>query len=166
MGIKCECDCDFNFRFRHNRCIVALFLTCGFTLSFLSDLDCFFVQVDLDSAADNAVYDSLTFGIGLWSFEDPDVRGKCISPGSVKEIGSLTSQDELYSSFWINGDAYWSAARIVAVVGLAVGFATLVCTRVLLVLILISLTSKKIAIIQIIKVSYTASFLPSVLSFL
>lgn len=126
MGIKCECDCDINFRFKHNRFIIAIFLTCGFTLSFLSDLDCFFVRVDLDSVPDDALFDTTTFGIGLWSFEDPDERSKCISPGALNTKGSITPDDQLYSRIWLNGDAYWSAARIIAVVGLVVGFTTVI----------------------------------------
>lgn len=125
MGtIICECDC--NIRFKNNSFITALLLTLGFTFSFLSDLDCFLVEVDVGFVPKNSFYKTSTFGIGLWTFEDPDIRGRCITPTSVAEVGSLTSNDKLYTNIWINEDAMWSASRITAVIGLIFGFIAMV----------------------------------------
>jgi hypothetical protein len=124
MGIKCECDCDF--RLKHNRCIAAFFLTLGFTLSFLSSLDCFFVEVDVGFVPQNSVYRTQKFGIGLWTFEDPDVRGQCVAPMYVSQIGGLTTEDELFSNIFLNGDIFWGSARVIATFGLLVGFISMV----------------------------------------
>ena len=124
MGIKCECDCDF--RFKNNRCITAFFLTLGFTLSFLSDLDCLLVRVDIGFVPNNSFFDGTSIGIGLWTFEDPDDFGSCITPISVSDIGGLTNSDRLYSSMFANGDVFWTTARILASIGLFVGFLSMV----------------------------------------
>lgn len=124
-SIKCECNC--NIRFKNNPFITALFLTIGFTLAFLADLDCLLVEVDVGFVPKNSFFKTSKFGIGLWTFEDPDVRGRCITPIFVTEIGGLTNTDQLYSNVWINNDAIWSAARIVASVGLFFGFTAMVC---------------------------------------
>ncbi len=128
LGIKCDCDC--NFRVKHNQLVTALLLTLGFTLSFLSDLDCFFVKVDIGSAPHNSYFANIAepyvVGFGLWSFEDPDDRGRCITPIFVEEIGGLTESDQLYAQAWSNGDIYWTIARIIAACGLCVGFSAMV----------------------------------------
>jgi hypothetical protein len=122
MAIKCECDCNCKFRVKNNRYLTAIFLTIGYTLSFLSDLDCFFVEVDVGFTPNNTYYDTSQFGIGLWSFEDPDNRGLCITPMFVNRIGRLTKTDHLYAQVWSNGDLYWTIARITASLGLILGF--------------------------------------------
>jgi hypothetical protein len=125
MGIRCECDCDF--RFKNNRIITAFFLTAGFTLSFLSNLDCFFVEVDVGFTPSNSYFKTSKLGIGLWTFEDPDVRGQCIAPLLLKgSDGDLTKGDQLYAQLWTNGDVPWGIARIVASCGLCIGFAAMV----------------------------------------
>ncbi len=125
MGsVKCECDC--NIRLRNNSFITALLLTIGFTLSFLSSLDCFFVEVDVGFVPHNSFYKNSTFGIGLWTFEDPDARGRCITPMHVSEVGGLTNADTLYKNIWMNEDIIWSSARIIASIGLFFGFTSMV----------------------------------------
>jgi len=117
MNRKCE------FRFRYRGCIPAIFITLAFTLSFLSCLDCFFVRVDVGFAPDNSYFEKTTFGLGLWTFENPLVSGKCINPAFVTNVGGITIDDELYASFFSNGDPGWGIARLLAALGLLTGFA-------------------------------------------
>jgi len=110
---------------KHNPLVTALFLTLGFTLSFLSDLDCFFIEVDIGSVPHNSFFSTPSLGFGLWSFEDPEVRGRCITPLFVESIGGLTTSDQLYANAWSNGDIYWTIARIISACGLCVGFSAM-----------------------------------------
>lgn len=74
----------------------------------------------------NSFFKTQNFGFGLWTFEDPDMRGRCITPVYVTEIGGLTNNDRLYKHIWLNGDLVWSSARIIASIGLFFGVVAMV----------------------------------------
>mmetsp|Transcript_13975 Transcript_13975/g.16984 ORF Transcript_13975/g.16984 Transcript_13975/m.16984 type:complete len:402 (+) Transcript_13975:171-1376(+) len=111
---------------KHNRYLTTFLLTSAFILSLISDVDCFFVIVDVGFEPMNSHYNSTTFGIGLWTVEDPEKRGICAMPMFSDELNGMTHSDNSYSSLWINGDVSLFVSRIISSCGVAVGFASMV----------------------------------------
>ena len=117
---------DRIFRVKHYTLITNLFLTFGYAMEFLSNLDCFYIKVDVGFKASNVVYDSPTFGLGLWTFEDPYDSGFCASSLEKENISDMTYTYAFYSSVWSNGDSAWTASRIMALMGICFGIVAMV----------------------------------------
>ena len=115
-------------RCRYNKCGVASLLAVAFVLSILSSLDCKFVEVDVGFSPTNTFFDtsSTTFGIGLWTMEDPMNPGLCLMPLSKKQYGSLTKEDDIYDSFFVTSDVFITTARFLAMFGIIFGLIDLV----------------------------------------
>ncbi len=114
------------FRMTHYVLVTNIFLTFGFALSLLSSMDCFFLKVDVGFKPVNAVYDTSMFGIGLWTFEDPNNLGYCSSNIRKANISDMSFTYSLYSRNWSNGDSAWTGSRIMCSIGTSFGIVALV----------------------------------------
>ena len=118
------CSC----RFRYNKCCIATFLAIAFIFSILSSLDCAFVIVDVGFSPVNIPdqeNNASTFGLGIWTKEDPSSKGFCVMPMFLNSGQSLTTQDDIYNSFVVS-DTIFSAVRFIAMFGFLFGLLDLV----------------------------------------
>lgn len=117
-------------RCKYNKCGVASLLAIAFVLSTLSSLDCKFVEVDVGFSPTNTdffeISSSTTFGIGLWTMEDPISTGSCLIPLLTPQYGSLTKEDDIYDSFFVSDDVFYTTARFLAMFGIIFGLIDLV----------------------------------------
>ncbi len=107
-------------------------LATAFILSILSSLDCVFLKADVGFVPMNMNRDTMgrkSFGLGIWSIEDPENEGFCIVPifqGSEEDDRDLTKDDNIYSSFLVAEDDAITIVRFMVLFGLLIGVAHVV----------------------------------------
>ena len=132
-------SCSSRFS-KDSKCIVATFLAISFSLSILSSLDCTFIDVDIGFSPTNVDFNqpvASAFGMGIWTFEDMGNIGYCIIPSFTTDgatrNSSLTVDDDIYQSLFsfIAGDIMFTSVRLIALLGLVLGFTAVVSQSIL-----------------------------------
>lgn len=108
-------------RFGFHPHVKAFVLLSSLTLSVLSSLDCSFLVVNLPGNEESGMPET-SYGVGLWSYESPTVKGECVRYSVAYERqGGITGNDDGYAEWGINYDRGWSISRVAAICGLISG---------------------------------------------
>lgn len=99
---------------------LAFLNTAGLILSVVSSLDCQFLSIIVGFDPKNSEFDAGAIGAGMWSFQSPIQPEECLL-FTVAQTTKMVTQDSSYETVMLNGDIYWSIARVSALVSVIFG---------------------------------------------